>query len=179
MTDELSTDSDNKREYSRVEIYIPVEIKKIDKERRLELRSRTSGDSFLAEFKSLPNPDDQIIAQWLQTINLKLNEIIRMMTIQQDGFHCMNMTKVNIGGGGMSFFSDCSFEPGDILEIKLMLTMQRPMALFLYGEVVDVAVPHPNYNTAVHFIAIDDFVRDEIIKFVFETEREILREKRK
>ncbi len=179
MADELNTDSENKREYSRVDIYIPVEFKKMDKERRLELRSRTSGDSFLAEFKSLPNPDDQIIAQWLQTINLKLNEIIRMMTIQQDGFHCMSMTKVNIGGGGMSFFSSRSFEPGDIVEIKLMLTMQRPMALFLYGEVVDAATPHADYDTSVRFIAIDDFVRDEIIKFVFETEREILREKRK
>ncbi|MFO7569304.1 MAG: PilZ domain-containing protein [Smithellaceae bacterium] len=179
MMNENRTDIENKREYSRVETYIPLEFKQVAREHRCGLRSRTSGDAFLAEFKSLPNPDDQTIAQWLQTINLKLNEIIRMMTIQQDGFHCMSMSKVNIGGGGMSFFAGRSFAPGDILEFKLMLTMQRPMALFLYGEVIEVETSPQGYDTSVRFIAIDDFIRDEIIKFVFETEREILREKRR
>ncbi len=179
MGDDERTDQEDKREYSRVDTYIPLEFKRVEKDRRHEVRSRVAGDAFLAEFKSLPNPDDQVIAQWLQTINFKLNEIIRMMTIQHDGFNCLNVSKVNIGGGGLSFFADRSFEPGDILELKVVLAMQKPIALFLYGEVIDLAIPHPGYDTSVRFIAIDDFVRDEIIRFVFEKEREILREKRR
>ena len=70
-------------------------------------------------------------------------------------------------------------QPGDILEIKVMLSLQKPVAFYLYGEVLDIAKPHPEYDTSVQFINMDDFVQDEIIRFVFETEREILREKRR
>jgi len=101
------------------------------------------------------------------------------MTLQHDGFNCLNITKVNISGGGMSLNTGESFSPGDVLEIKVMLGLQSPMALFLYGEVVEVTKPHLEYDTSVQFINIDDFVRDEIIRFVFEVEREILREKRR
>ena len=89
------------------------------------------------------------------------------------------MTKVNISGGGISFNTGKSFFPGDILEIKVMLSMQKPSAFFLYGEVVELAKINAGYDTSVQFVGIDDFVRDEIIRFVFETEREILREKRR
>jgi hypothetical protein len=173
------TNISNQREYSRVDTYIPLEYKIIDSQQKQFVRSRLAGESILAEFKSLPNPDDQIITEWLRTINAKLDEIIRMMTIQHEGFNCLNMTKVNIGGGGLSFNTDKSLSPGDALEIKVMLSMQKSVALFLYGEVVEITKPHPEYDTSVQFIGIDDFVRDEVIRFVFETEREILREKRR
>jgi c-di-GMP-binding flagellar brake protein YcgR len=68
-------------------------------------------------------------------------------------------------------------QPGDILEMKVMLTMQSPLELFLYGEVLEAGKHNPEYDTSVQFIAIDDFIRNEIIRFVFEREREILREK--
>jgi c-di-GMP-binding flagellar brake protein YcgR len=102
-----------------------------------------------------------------------------MMTLQHDGFNCLNISKVNISGGGMSLNTGQTILPGDILEIKVMLGLQVPTAIFLYGEVIEVTKPHPDYDTSVQFINIDDFVRDEIIRFVFETEREILREKRR
>lgn len=179
MTDQNESVIENKREYSRVDTYIPLEYKLVSDKDKDGLRSRPAGESILAEFKELPNPDDQLFAQWLQTINAKLDEILRMLTIQHDGFHCLNMTKVNISGGGMSFNTGKSFSPGDTLEIKVMLGMQKPIALFLYGEVLHFDKPHPDYDTNMQFVHIDDYIRDEIIRFVFETEREILREKRR
>jgi len=170
---------ENKREYSRVDAYIPIEYTKIQPQHKDSLRSRIAGESVLAEFKSLPNPDDQLIAQWLQSINAKLDEIIRLMTLQHDGFDRLNIIKVNISGGGMRLNTGESFSPGDVLEIKVMLGLQKPVALFLYGEIVEAAKPHAEYDTSIQFINVDDFVRDEIIRFVFETEREILREKRR
>jgi len=179
MTIMISEDRENKREYSRVEACIPLEYRLVPRGFEETMRARVAGQSVLAEFKSLPNPDDQLIAQWLQSINAKLTEIIRLLTLQRDGFHCLNMAKVNISGGGMSFNTGKSFTTGDILEIKVMLGIQMPAALFLYGEVIDTATSQTEYDTSVEFINIDDFVRDEIIRFVFETEREILREKRR
>lgn len=179
MSDATNELVENKREYSRVDAYIPLAYTKIQPQHKDSFRSRMAGESVLAEFKSLPNPDDQLIAQWLQSINSKLDEIIRMMTLQHDGFNRLCITKVNISGGGMSLNTGESFSPGDVLEIKVMLGQQGPIAFFLYGEVIEVAKPHSEYDTSVQFINIDDFVRDEIIRFVFETEREILREKRR
>ncbi len=179
MFDENTDYNDNKREYSRVDAYIPMEYKRINPQQKDLFRSRMAGDSILAEFKSLPNPDDQLIAQWLQSINAKLDEIIRLMTLQHDGFNCLNMAKVNISGGGMRLNTGQSFVPGDVLEIKVMLNLPRPIAFFLYGEVLEITKPHPEYDTSVQFINMDDIVQDEIIRFVFETEREILRGKRR
>jgi hypothetical protein len=179
MFEEKTNDTDNKREYSRVDAYIPMEYKRIDPLHKDTFRSRMAGETILAEFKSLPNPDDQLMAQWLQSINAKLDEIIRMMTLQHDGFNCLSMTKVNISGGGMSFHSGRPFSPGDVLEIKVMLNLPRPEAFFLYGEILEITKPHPEFDTSVQFINMDDVVQDEIIRFVFETEREILRGKRR
>lgn len=179
MTNATTEDKAENRQYSRVDVYVPMEWKVIHPEHIDTCRSRVAGESILAEFKSLPNPDDQLIAQWLQSINAKLDEIIRMMTRHSDGFHCLSVAKVNIGGGGMRLNTGGSLTAGDILEIKVMIGLQKPVALFLYGEVLESGEAVSEYDTAVRFIHIDDFVRDEIIRFVFETEREILREKRR
>ena len=179
MNGNNNTNINDQRLYSRVDTYTPLEYKIIDSQQKQFVRSRLAGESILAEFKSLPNHDDQIITEWLRTINAKLDEIIRMMTIHHEGFNCLNMTKVNISGGGISLNTGKSFSAGDILEIKIMLSMQKPVALFLYGEVVEITKPPNEYDTSVQFIGIDDFIRDEVIRFVFETEREILREKRR
>ena len=178
--DDIQEESDHQqRKYSRVDAFIPLEYKLIKPQNKELLRPRMVSESILAEFKSLPNPDDQLIAQWLQSINAKLDEIIRMLALQQGGFNCLNIMKVNISGGGLSLNTTESFNPGDILEIKILLGIKAPLALFLYGEVVDAALKPEGYNTCVLFINMDDFARDEIIHFVFETEREILREKRR
>jgi hypothetical protein len=179
MDDQDLQHGENQREYSRVDAYIPFEYKLIDPRQRQVIRSRVAGEIILSEFKSLPDPDDQVIAEWLKTINTKLNSIIRMLTMHHEGFDQLPLKRANISGGGMSFSADMPFSRGDILEFKLTLTMQYPLSLFLYGEVVETSKHDPEYDTSVHFIAIDDFIRDEIIRFVFEKEREILREKRR
>lgn len=178
MVDENPEASENKRAYSRVDTFIPMEYTLISPENKQSIRARLAGESLLAEFKELPNPDDQLIAQWLQNINGKLDEIIRMLTIQQEGFKCLSVAKVNISGGGMSFNTGKNFSPGDILEVKVML-FQKPVAFFLYGEVLKIEKPHSEYDTSICFINMDDFIQSEIIRFVFETEREILRLKRR
>lgn len=165
--------------YSSVDAFLPLEYKLIKPPNKDLLRPHMAGETIIAEFKSLPNPDDLLLAQWLQSINTKLDKILRMLTLQQGGFNCLNVTKVNISGGGVSLNATESFDPGDILEIKMMMGMQTPIAFFLYGEVIDATCAHAGYNTCLLFINLDDFIRNEIIRFVFETEREILRGKRR
>ena len=79
----------------------------------------------------------------------------------------------------MSVLLTESIPLGEILEIKIMLTWNQPVALSIYGEVTKSDRRQDGYFTAVRYVHMDSFIRDEIIRFVFEREREIIREKRR
>jgi hypothetical protein len=84
----------------------------------------------------------------------------------------------------MSFSVPEAIPLGDILEINIMLTFQQPVVLCIYGEVVNCDLVNCDlvnggHFVAVHYIHMDDFIRDMIVRFVFEREREIIRETRR
>jgi hypothetical protein len=168
----------NKRGYSRVEAYIPLGIRRISDEEQARLRSRISGQTILGRFAALPEIDNQILAEWLQMINAKLDAVIRMMTVQREGFDTLPFCHVNISGGGVQFPSKTPFSVNDILELKMILPMHQPLALYVYAKVVNVDSRQDASILSVEFVMMDDMIRDELIRFVFEREREILREKR-
>jgi len=168
----------NRREYSRVNAYIPLEFRLVSPQERDKVRSRISGETVLSEFEPLPDTRDESLHESLKILHAKLDTIIRMMTSQHEGFYSLPFRLINISGSGMTFSSEKPFSEGDVLEIKMVFSKFRPVALYVYGEVVKVERQADEYNTAVRFILLDDLIRDEIIGFVFEREREILREKR-
>ncbi len=203
MEEEIPFSESNKREYSRVDAYVALECRRLGPEEIDKVRSRMSGEAFLAEFASaacrasgappprrrgddypcdfegLPEIEDPRLANWLQVINAKLDAVIRMLSIQQEGFLRIPFLRINIGGGGLKFTTREAYAVGDILEIKMMLSPYRPVAMYVCGEVTSTRAQGGGSEVAVRFVLIDDDVRDEIVRFVFEKEREILREKRK
>jgi c-di-GMP-binding flagellar brake protein YcgR len=60
----------------------------------------------------------------------------------------------------------------------MLLVLHNPVALIVYGKVIRVERQTTGYYVTVHFSTMDDAVRNEIVRFVFETEREMLRETR-
>jgi hypothetical protein len=203
MEAEVQVSETNKREYSRVDAYVGMECRRLEPEEIDKVRSRISGEASLAElassicrssasppqklrsdgypcgFEGLPEIEDPRLANWLQLLNAKLDAVIRMLSIQQEGFLRLPFLRINIGGGGLKFETREQYAVGNILEIKMMLSPHRPVAMYVCGEVVSVDARGGSSEVAVKFVLIDDEVRDEIVRFVFEKEREILREKRK
>ncbi len=169
----------NMREFSRVDAHIPFEARIVPPEERKNIRSKITGDTILAEFRSLPDLQDKLLADWLKMLNTKLDAIINMLVFQREGFGSLPFNHVNISGGGLSFAVKDKFSQGDILEIKMMLPMMPPLALYVYGEVVKIETQVTNYMIGIKFVAMDEEIRDEIVKFVFKRQREILREKRR
>jgi hypothetical protein len=167
------------REFSRVDAHIPFEVHLVPTDERHNIRSKISGETVLSEFQTLTDLEDKLLSDWLKMLNAKLDSIINMLTFQRDGFSSLPFVKVNISGGGLNFSSPDKHNIGDVLEIKMMLPMLPPVALYIYGEVVKVEKQINSFNTAVKFIAMDEEIRDEIVKFVFKKQREILREKRR
>jgi HD-GYP domain-containing protein (c-di-GMP phosphodiesterase class II) len=83
---------------------------------------------------------------------------------------------VNISGGGMSFKSAKQYHKGDILEIIMSLSMPSQITLWVYGEVLRVEKTKNNhYQAFIKFFNISDKIREKIVNFVFQTEREILK----
>ena len=177
---QMTEGEDQRREYSRVEAYIPFEYRIVAPEEKDHIHAGISGNTAAAEFRQIPDMSeyDHILGEWLKILNSKLDTVIRLMTLQREGFFGLPFKAVNISGGGMSFSLPQAVPLGEVLEIKAMLTRPQTIALRIYGEVVKSEQENDACLIAVRYIHMDDFIRDEIIRFVFEREREIIREKK-
>jgi len=166
----------NRREYSRVDAYIPLEYRRINNEEYEQIKSRISGEVMLANFNLMPPLENHPQMECLNLLNKKLDTIIQMMALQSEGFHSLPFKFVSLSGSGMQFSSQQFFSLGDILEFKMILTLYQPAAIYIYGEVVRVGRQNSGYFVNVRFTEIADTIRDKIIRFIFETERKILRD---
>jgi len=169
-----------RREYSRIDVYIPFEYRIVADEEKNHIQARISGDAAAPELGPLPDMGDRdyILGEWLKILDIKLDTIIRLITLQREGYFGLPCKAVNISGGGMSFLLPQAIAPGVILEIKLMLTRNQSVAMCIYGEVTKSIPRGDSYDIAIRYVHMDVSIRDEIIRFIFEREREIIREKR-
>jgi hypothetical protein len=169
----------DRREFSRIDVYIPFEFRLVPEEERPLVNSRSSSELIVADFHQMPPLENHPQRAWVNLLNAKLDNIIQRLTLQYQGFHSLPFKYVTISGSGMNFSSQQCFFLGDLLEVKIMLTLYKPIAFYLYGEVVKVQKQINGYLIALSFQMTDDVIRDQIIRFVFEMERELLRERRK
>ncbi|MGO9014709.1 MAG: PilZ domain-containing protein [Dissulfurispiraceae bacterium] len=167
------------RGFSRVDAHIPFEVRLVPKAERGTIKSRTLGDMPLVDTRVLPELQDKVLGEWIRMLNSKLDDIIIKLSSQKEGFGTLPLTHVNISGGGLGFFSKERYSLGDIVEAKVILPMMPPVALFLYCEVVKVDETPKGYMIATKFVALDEEITDEVVKFVFKRQREILREQRR
>lgn len=167
----------NRREFCRVEAYIPMAYRLVSPEELSFVKSRISGEILLPDFAMMPPLPDQRVA-CLQQLNGKLDQVIRLLSLQFEGFESLPFKFISLSGNGMRFSTQQDYSYGDLLEIKLILTQYQPTAFYLYGEVIRIEKQTSGHFIGIRFTAISDLIRDEIIRFVFEMEREILRDKR-
>ena len=178
---EIVEEQNQRRDYSRVDAYIPFDYRIVADDEKDHIQARISGNTATSEFRPIQamGDYDYIFGEWLKILNAKLDTVIRLMTLQREGYFGLPFKTVNISGGGMSFLLTEAIPLDKILEIKIMLTWNQPVAMCIYGEVAKSDQRQDGYFTAVRYVHMDTFIRDEIIRFVFEREREIIREKRR
>jgi len=166
------------REYARVTAYLPIRVRPVSEEERRNLRSRIVVESALTEHPEMPEIEDEALAACLQILNSKLDSIIRMLAFPSSNPRELDFAKVNISAGGLSIFSSGHHAPNDLLEIRLMLPTAPFMIFYIFGRVVRCEAAAQRYELSVEFVEIDDDIREQIAKYVFEKQREILRKKR-
>jgi hypothetical protein len=167
----------NRREYSRVKTVVPFSARVVPPEERENLLSRISNQTAV-DLGGLPEIQDQALAEWLAMINRKLDLILNTVGAQKLGFNALPVQQISISGGGLSFHSQEPFTRGDIVELMMVLSSGTSVALYVYGEVVAADRRNDSFEIGLKFVAMGDEIREEICRFVFERERQILREKR-
>ncbi|HTZ41084.1 MAG TPA: PilZ domain-containing protein [Syntrophales bacterium] len=169
----------NRREYSRVNAHLAFGARVVPPDEREGLWANVSSQAPV-EFGGMPEINDEALADWLTAMNRKLDLLINMMTQQKEGFSSLPIKQVNISGGGLSFSSREPYDKGDVLEIKMILPFPVPVSITVYGDVVAAEEKGDKlFEVGVKFADMDDEIREEICKFVFHRERQILREKRR
>lgn len=168
------------REYSRVDAYLPLQVRVVPAAEREEVRSRSSSESMGSLFQPIPDLEDRVLAECMRIINSKLDAILNVMSIRSEGVPALKTTKVNISGNGLSFESDHGYEIDQLLELKFILPYPGEAVLYVYGNVVRAENDEPEKVTvSVRFTVIDEDVREKIVKYVFEKQREQIRKLRR
>ncbi|MBN2299090.1 MAG: PilZ domain-containing protein [Deltaproteobacteria bacterium] len=145
-------------------------------------------DSFLKGKYGYPGVDEMPYTkesphnQALWEINRKLDLLIHMY-LAEDFKELMSSSPrdVNISASGIRFITNNSFEMGDLLEISLILPMVPLLFIRLVGDVIRVkkvtSYDTKRYAAAVRFLQMDAENRDDIIKYLFRRQRELLRKR--
>ncbi len=168
------------REYSRVDAYLPLQVRVVPAEEKKELRSRTSNECMGNLSQPIPDLEDRVLAECMRIINSKLDTILNILNMQGPDGPALQTTRVNISGNGLSFESDEQYEINETMELRLILPYLSDCILYVYGDIVRVQkLPDDRFNISVRYTIIDEDIREKIVKFVFEKQRECIRKQRR
>lgn len=143
-------------------------------------------DSFLKGKYGYPGADEVPYTkespynQALWEINRKLDLLIHMY-LAEDFKDLMSTSPrdINISASGVRFIIDESFEVGDLLEVSMILPMVPLMFIRFVGDVIRMksvtSYETDRYAVAIRFLQIDQETKDDIIRFLFRRQRELLR----
>jgi hypothetical protein len=167
------------REYSRVDAYLPFSVRRVPLVDKDCVRSRMSVESVLTEHPELPEVQDVALSECLRIINSKLDAIIEVLSLQSREHSIMRLQNVNISAGGICVAHEEDFAPEELLEIRLVLPSVPYAVMYVYGLVVKSQPIDDGSITSIEYTEIDEDIREQIAKFVFERQREILRKKKR
>lgn len=169
----------DKQEYFRVEDFFPVVAKKTDRDSTGKKSAMSI--SFGRETLDRNSPDDAIhprIWELLVTINDKLNLLLDRMNLEPEAIEA-EPQNVNISASGIKFTMKEKVEQGDFLEVKMLLPSTPPVTVVACGNAVSVqSLGGIGYAVALQFVDMDAEVRDRLIQYTLNRQREIIRRQR-
>lgn len=160
--------------FSCVSAQIPIEVVPLAGVGKEALRTRLTTEMHLTDIKELPEHDDKVLSAWLKLLNQKLEAVIGLLDKEREQFRRLEYRNVEISGGGITVRLPDEFENKGLVEMKLLLPAIPPVAMYVYGEVADCR----GGAVSVRYLPMDDELRDRIVHYVFQRQREVLREQR-
>jgi c-di-GMP-binding flagellar brake protein YcgR len=169
-----------RREYSRVDAFISLQARVVPGDENGALRSTASAGPAMYSFQSLPDLEENALSESIRIINSKLDAVLRLLTLHDKDVYSLQTMLVNISGSGISFDSEDEHEIGQLIELKMIFPETPDVMLCVYGEVVKCENREcNNFKTCIRFTIIDEEIRNKIIKYVFDKQREMIRKARR
>jgi hypothetical protein len=163
-----------------VDDLLPTSIKKIDEE-LAKMKGKTipglqSGIGCPTGIEE--NPEESInpvLWRMLTEINRKLTVVLDNMYLTSQGLLSIQVKKVSISASGMRALCDESFDPGDFVEIKILLTANTSFWVVLYGQVMRVTqIDASKWEIGIEFFEMGDEVRNALSAYMISRQREMI-----
>jgi hypothetical protein len=179
-TEEPQNQKNDRREYFRVEDLLPTSIKKIDEE-LAKMKGKTipglqSGIGCPTGIEETPEDSiNPVLWRMLTEINRKLTVLLDNMYLTSQGLANIQVEKVSISASGMRVLCDENFEPGDYVEIKILLTANTSFWVVLYGRVIRVTqFDSSKWEVGIEFFDMGDEVRNSLSAYMISRQREMI-----
>lgn len=172
---------EERREYFRVDDTLPLDYEPVSREEAERHKEGARADEGLLRGGMDLSGADPGLLKLLKSIDHKLNCIMEAMRRKDIPVDVPGPKEVNISAGGVRFRCEKEFRKGDILRITLGLPPYPYEVMSVLGEVVRVEKCVEDdcafYGTAVRFLDIEDDRREDIIKYLFKVQRDIITKK--
>ena len=135
------------------------------------------GEEDKASLSRLPDSD---LIDFLIQIEDKLDLVLKLLAKQdQCGEELFVGEGLDIGGGGMRIVCDKEVAPGQILDARFRIFRYPVVTLAVFGKVVRVRPCEKDgrglYEVALEFLDLDEDYKEWIISYVFQIQREAIR----
>lgn len=178
-------DLDFDREFNRIDYKGIFKIKKVhpgEKRKYIILSENNTLSSKSSLAKKVKNIipgetiNNQLILKFLLEMNNKLDEIIVLLKDSEILTDMIQVNGVDIGGGGLSFFSKEIFEENDTIYLEGEIAESfYKIKLSILCKIVNIIKTPKGFIYGANYENIDKEVMEEIIKFIFEKERELIK----
>jgi len=166
------------REAVRIEVVVPVSVRKISQEEFENSIARVVGEVPYLSYIQLQDTMDEALNNWLKLINAKLDYLIGLLTREKEGFGDLPLQKVNLSEKGISLKCPEKLNSGDFVEIKIVLDLFGPLGFYLYGRVVWAKDAPEGTLIGVEFVKLPMDIKEKLGLYILNKERELIREKR-
>jgi hypothetical protein len=171
-------EKDMEREAARIEVVVPVSVRKISQEELENSIARVVGEVPYLSYIQLQDTMDEALNNWLKLINAKLDYLIGLLTREKEGFGDLPLQKVNLSEKGISLKCPEKLNSEDFVEIKIVLDLFGPLGFFLYGRVVWAKDAPEGTLIGVEFVKLPIDIKEKLGLYILNKERELIREKR-
>jgi hypothetical protein len=182
QTGETASQKQERREYFRVDDFLPLTIKKIDED-PAKMRGKTIPG--LQSSVGWPTSAEEIaeeginpvIWRMLTEINQKLTVLLDNMYLGSQGLtNNIPIRKVCVSASGIKATCEEKFVEGDSVEIKMLLTANTSFWVVIYGKVIRTTrVDESKWEIAIEFSEMGDEVKNAIGAYMISRQREMIR----
>lgn len=170
-----------KRDYFRVDDFIQVVAKKVKNAGEVRRSRIFAGYGTNISDELVPDESiNPVLWKILSDIQIKLSLILERLSPDTESLLDVESQNVNISAAGICFEINEKVKKGDLLEIKMLLPLYPPIGILTYGTVVRAAdTGNGQHKIALSFADIEDEIKDEIIQYTLNRQRDIIKRQRK